>query len=215
MPCLVTHQIKVAGVAKLICDNFQTDLDTETIILACLLHDMGNIVKFKLGYFPEFTEPEGLEYWQEVQDEFIKKYGKDEHYATDMINKEISIDQKVIDLVNSINFKSAKENMLSDNFAVKICAYADMRVTPMGVVTLNERFLDIKNRYQVEEAKKSTLINSKSDYSFDPQKESSDLFEMYLTEIEKQIFEKCIIKPEYINDKAVTENVELLKKYKV
>ena len=67
MPNLREHMLRVAGAASLICDNFTEPLNKEEIISACLLHDMGNIIKFKLDYFPEFNKPEKAEYWQNVQ----------------------------------------------------------------------------------------------------------------------------------------------------
>jgi len=73
MPSLSLHQLRVAAVAKLICDSFKERIDTNNVVLACLYHDMGNIIKFDLNYFPEFTKPEGLEYWQKIKEDYIKK----------------------------------------------------------------------------------------------------------------------------------------------
>ncbi len=51
MPNLREHQLRVAAVAAQICDNFNKPLNKKEIITACLLHDMGNIIKFKLELF--------------------------------------------------------------------------------------------------------------------------------------------------------------------
>ena len=77
MPQLQLHQLRVAGVASIIVDNFQEKLDKDAIVSAALLHDMGNIIKFNLNFFPDALEPEGLDHWQSVKDEFILKYGPD------------------------------------------------------------------------------------------------------------------------------------------
>jgi 5'-deoxynucleotidase YfbR-like HD superfamily hydrolase len=82
MQNLQDHQLRVAAVASIICDSFDFLINKEKIIKVCLLHDMGNIIKFQLDYFPELNKPEGLEYWQNVQKEFIAKYGPNEHNAT-------------------------------------------------------------------------------------------------------------------------------------
>ena len=74
MPTLQLHQLRVAGVAKIIADSFNGEIDKESIVLACLFHDMGNIIKFDLKNFPEYNQPEGIEYWQKVQSEFLEKY---------------------------------------------------------------------------------------------------------------------------------------------
>ena len=81
MPNLREHQLRVASVAAQICDNFFEPLNKKDIVTACLLHDMGNIIKFNLNYFPELIKPEGIEYWQKVQNEYKKKYGNDESIA--------------------------------------------------------------------------------------------------------------------------------------
>jgi len=87
MPSLQEHMLRVGAVASLICDNFYESLPKEEIITACLLHDMGNIIKSQLGYFKDFPETKNLEYWKKVKDEYIEKYGKDEHVAVIIIAK--------------------------------------------------------------------------------------------------------------------------------
>jgi HD superfamily phosphodiesterase len=60
---LQDHMFQVASVAKLICDNFKTEINEQDILHACLLHDIGNIVKFNFTVKPELFEPEGINYW--------------------------------------------------------------------------------------------------------------------------------------------------------
>jgi len=62
MPSLQLHMFRVAGVASVICENFKQPelINQDDIVSACLLHDMGNIIKFNLSLFPQFLEPEGL-----------------------------------------------------------------------------------------------------------------------------------------------------------
>ena len=50
MPNLAMHQLRVAGVAMQICESLDTNIDTNSVVKACLLHDMGNIIKFNLLY---------------------------------------------------------------------------------------------------------------------------------------------------------------------
>ena len=45
MPSLQLHQYRVAGVAMYLCERVKMKIDTDNIIAACLLHDMGNIIK--------------------------------------------------------------------------------------------------------------------------------------------------------------------------
>ena len=59
MPQLRTHMLRVAAVGKIVCDavnekvkqNRGEFVNTKNVVTACLLHDMGNIIKFDLNYF--------------------------------------------------------------------------------------------------------------------------------------------------------------------
>jgi len=47
LPSLQLHMLRVAAVAKVICDNWiWEDFDKEATMTSCFLHDMGNILKF-------------------------------------------------------------------------------------------------------------------------------------------------------------------------
>jgi hypothetical protein len=187
MPNLQEHQYRVTGVAALLCDHLQVKLDREEILQACLLHDMGNIVKFDLLYFPEFLEPKGLAYWQGVQNEFIKKYGDNAHHATIKIVKELGISQRVVELIDAISFNQEKQNYEGNDFSKKICAYADMRVLPHGVRSLQERFDDGQKRYAAKH----------------PQTPFFFAMSAYLKKIETQLFEQMDILPQAINDSTI------------
>ena len=76
--------------------------------------------------------------------------------------------------------------------------YADMRVSPYGVVSLEERMKEAKNRYKLE--------------SPSEEEERERLIECG-REIEKQIFAKCKIKPEDINNETVTPLIPILKNF--
>src|ERR1035437_2830314 len=114
-PNLQRHMFWVAAVATMICDNFDEPLPKEDIITACLLHDMGNIVKYELGYFPEFLKPEGLEYWQNVQNEFREKYGEDEHKVTFLITKEFGLSDRIVELASGNGFQLLCKSRDSDD----------------------------------------------------------------------------------------------------
>lgn len=201
MPSLQLHMLRVAAVATLICDNFTEPLDRESIILGSLFHDMGNIIKFDLNVFPEFALPEGVEYWQGVKDEYVKKYNNNEHIATNIIVEEIGLSEIVCDLIRNIGFSKSTENEHSNFFARKICNYSDMRVGPLGVMLLNDRILEGNKRYQ---GRKKTIASD----NFSSLAQSAQ-------NVEKQIFEKCRIKPEDITDELVAPIIEELKSFVV
>lgn len=201
MPNLALHQLRVAGVAMQICESLDVSIDTEAVVTACLLHDMGNIIKFKLEYFPEFLEPLGLEYWGKVQDDYMQKYGTDEHHASSVIAQEIGVPNRILELIDCIGFREATHNRDSEDFHKKIVAYADMRVCPNGIDSLEARFIDTRKRYFSKGS--STVILS------NPEERIS--FEKALEEIEKQIFSHCKIKPEDITEQSTAPYVEKLK----
>ncbi len=187
MPNLQMHQLRVAGVAHIICKSMiDQSVDTGNIVVACLLHDMGNIIKFKLDVFPEFLKPEGVDYWKNIQQEYVGRYGDDEHDATMHISKEIfenyafpnNNTARIIELIEAIGFSNAKENYETADFGKKIAAYADMRVAPTQVTSLVGRLEDGRRRF------------SKI------QKYEQDVFEnmsQYLSKIEDQICAKVTI----------------------
>ena len=197
MPNLQEHMLRVAAVASLICDNFNESLLKDDIITACLLHDMGNIIKFKLDLFPEFNKPEGVEYWQNVQKEYIEKYNKNESVAHTKIAQEIGVSERVIELINAISFLSAPFNFLDTDFGKKIVEYCDERVGLFGVVSIELRLMDLRKRYA----------------HYGGHTPERDAFENAVKQIEKQIFAKCKIKPSDINDKTVAPIILKLRNF--
>jgi len=164
IPSLQLHQYRVAGVASFILEKSASKMDRE-VISACLLHDMGNIIKFNLSLFPSFFEPEGVAYWQTVKDRFVITYGNDETQATLLIAREIFTiplqkiessvaphssvihPHRVLELIESVGFSKAGENAQSLDWGAKIAAYADMRVEPHGVTSLENRLREGSKRF--------------------------------------------------------------------
>ena len=190
--------LRVAAVASLICDNFDESLPKDDIITACLLHDMGNIIKFNLGYLPEFLEPEGLEYWQNVKNEYLEKYGENEYLASLAIAQEIKVSDYVLELIKSISFAGAQNNASGSDYDKKIPEYCDDRVNPFGIVSLEQRFTDLRERYA---------------HRIDNRVERQASFENAVRQMEKQIFAKCKIKPEDINNGTVKSVIAELKNF--
>lgn len=189
MPNLQEHQLRVAAVAKTIAENFNGNLDVESIVTACLFHDMGNIIKSDLARFPEFLEPEGMEYWQRLKDEFVQKYGPDESVATKIIAKAIGLNAKATECLNHVGFSNLSINEKSDSFENKICNYADMRVGPHGIISFEERLIDGQKRYA---SSKHVVASEK----FQELAQSGRM-------IENQIFSQSKIRPEEINDEKI------------
>lgn len=204
MPNLQIHQLRVASVASIICKNFidQKIINSDEIIKSCLLHDMGNILKFDLTFFPEFTQPEGLEFWQEVKLNFGKKYGENEYIATQNIIKDLNQNDNILENSNKTGFSKAVEVLNSKNISWMICNYSDMRVGPHGILSLKERTEDGKKRYERNNSagKKNTNFEEVI---------------VALEEMEKQIFSICRILPSEINNETISKEISELQRYDI
>lgn len=196
---LADHMFRVTAVAALICDNLDEEINKKDLITACLLHDMGNIVKFDLSYFPEFNQPEGLEYWQNVQNEFWDKYGKNDHKATMKIMQELSIPEYIISYIVNMGFHNFCTIAGNNDTFSKIIDYSDNRVSPFGVVSYDERMEEGRKRYE-----------HRPDFSAGKER---DKFVACGREIEKQIFSKCKIKPEDITDEKIASIISNLQDF--
>lgn len=199
MPQLQLHQLRVAAVASIIADNFEAELDNNSITTACLLHDMGNIIKFDLQKFPRFLEPKGLEYWQKVKIYFEEKYGPDEHKATFEIVKKLQVSRNVREIIAAYGFSKAVQTHKTTDYNIKIAAYSDHRVNPLGICSLNERIKDGEKRYENNPKYKGKFQTLAPVWK----------------KIEKQIFAKCKIAPIDINEKSVRPLIDKLRKYKI
>ena len=205
MPSLQLHQLRVAAVGKLICGNFTKPINEPDIVLACLFHDMGNILKFKLGQIPEALEPQGLEYWEGVKEDFKKRYGIDEHKATEAIAQEIGLSEAARTYIKAVKFSFADKTRVEGSFEEKICEYADSRVAPYGVVSLEAR---------LEEGRKRSLSHNISGSLASPKNRYDALVEAERG-IEKDIFAQTKIKPEDVTDSSVAQLLEELWEYPV
>jgi hypothetical protein len=196
MPSLAAHQFRVAGVACKIIEEFgavdaATPFYKNEVVSACLLHDMGNILKFDLARFPEFLGSEGLAYWEGVKEEFAAKYGSNEHAATLTIAKEIGVSARTWKYIDAVGFSNAATVARSGSLEKMICCYADQRVSPRGVVSLDERFEDGARRYA---GRVHRITNV----------EYASVQIAALAEMEKQIFARTTIAPDAITE-AVCE----------
>ncbi len=192
MPSLAAHQFRAAGVAWAIMDAIDERAlpslpHRSEVISACLLHDMGNILKFDLSYFPEFLVPEGSAYWEGVKADFGAKYGVDEHAATLQIAREIGVSALTREYIDAVGFPKAVEATEGDSMEKKICCYADQRVAPRGVVSLGERWKEGSGRY-------AGRSRRAADEGYAARQTAA------LAELETQIFEHAAIAPDAITE---------------
>jgi len=199
MPSLRLHQLRVAAVGKTLCDNLTRDVDTRAVVLACLFHDMGNIIKSDLSLFPEFCEPEGIAHWEMVKREFLETYGNDEHKATYAIARAIGLPEPAIRLMDDFGFSKLELVRDGGSLEKKIAKYADLRTGPHGVVSMASRLAEGKQRFS----------SKHPDTPRDEQEWERLTAAAY--DMERQIFAEATIAPEDITEQSIQPLIEELR----
>lgn len=205
MPSLQLHQLRVAAVGKTICDNFTQPINTKDVVLACLFHDMGNIIKSDLTYFPDFVQPEGIEYWEQVKGDFVQRYGTDHHRANTAIAKEIGIPALAVALIDSIGFSRIADVVADSSFERKIVQYADTRVGPHGILSWKERFKEGRERY----------VQTRMSRAYHESDEESQRLYDVAEKLEEQVFAQTTITPADITDANLKATVEELRNFQI
>lgn len=84
-----------------------------------------------------------------VQDDLRGRYGLSAYAATVGLLKEFAVDAEVVQMVEQLSCLQQNEIALAEvSWEVRIAEYADLCVSPAGIVGLQARVLDLKERYQ-------------------------------------------------------------------
>jgi hypothetical protein len=200
---LQNHMYRVTAVGRIVVESLKPaiDLDLDTVTKELLLHDMGNILKIPVKVNSLFTEEEQIDLIK-VQEEFAQKYGNEEHVATLIIAKELGVSEKVIYILENTGSSKLHLTIESDDWYLKVCSYADFRVSPKEVVTITERFDEIIKRYAGREHVLSDV-------------EKTEKKKQLALILEKQIQEKSQISLNEITFDQVLAGVEDIREYKI
>jgi hypothetical protein len=201
---LQLHQLRVAAVGKYIAERSKRSLDSHGIVSACLLHDMGNIIKSDMTSLPELWQPEGVEYWSKVKEEVIQEYGTDEHAATLARARDIGVSDAVRRLVDGVGFSNLQKALETESSEQKICEYADVRVGPYGILSVQERLENWYIRYQERVAGKG--VDAAAYYA--------SLQEGF-AELEQQLLGICDFKPSDITDESMVPIIAGLRNFQL
>ena len=146
---LQKHMLRTAAIAKLICENWKgPSINQKDIITTMLVHDIGNIAKMDFSTIDSVPEEKkDINYWQKIKQEFIMKYGSDDHIATFNVVSELKVKSRILWMVINKIFVHNEMIANSSDYELKICAYSDQIAGPHGVVPLNERFDELRKRY--------------------------------------------------------------------
>lgn len=175
--------------------------------MACLFHDMGNILKFDLTPTAALASmmPDGQrEYWISVKSDFTAKYGKSEYDATAAIAKEVGLSDVVQQLIHGMGFSKAASLLDSGSFEQLAVEYADQRVGPWGVLSLDERLADGNKRYAGKYGQES-----------DEERERYSENVAALKKIETKLMHAAEMRPEDLNDETLAASIEELKKFEI
>ncbi|MEK6857968.1 MAG: HD domain-containing protein [Nanoarchaeota archaeon] len=197
-PNLRLHMFRVASVSKIICENWNgPKLNQDDVVAVCLMHDLGNIVKYDFDHSINLMgeEAKRVEYWKKVKEEVVAKYGKGEYEATFNMAEELGINDRLKFLLTNYKFIKNSGIVNSDDFDLKISNYGDYRVGPFGILTIQQRLSDFKERYS-----KKGLYCERPDMI-------AAIQNMFT--LEKQIFDNTSIKPEDINDGSVKKYLDV------
>lgn len=149
MPTLATHMLTVGAVAKIFTDTIvESDFPAKEIVSACLLHDLGNIVKFNLDKTPKGLGIPNIEYWKQEQQDIKNSYGLDEHEVTHTMAHEISVSDITLNAIDNCGSAKAQAVLKAKNVPAMFVTYCDYHVSPTGVVAIEERIEDILHRYK-------------------------------------------------------------------
>ena len=128
-----------------------------------------------------------------------KKYGNNEHEVTAQIIKEIGMNAHIVQLADRNRFSFTCDIAEGNDLIAKIIKYSDFRAGPYGILSYEERMNEANNRY-------------KKHINFFEKEKRQKLVECG-RKIEKQIFARCKIKPEDINDESVKSIILELKNF--
>lgn len=144
--------LRAASVGALICDNWKNEsaIDKKLIIQALLIHDMGNIIKFKLDSSTMLSseEKKNIDYWKKEQESYRNRFNNNDHEATWGIAKKIKAHKDVVYILENSGSSKLQEVIDSQNYNLGIVTYADLRCAPNAIVDLNSRFDDVVKRYK-------------------------------------------------------------------
>lgn len=149
-PSLQQHMLLVAGIGNIIAKEIPS-CDIELVTALCMIHDMGNIVKFNVesDLSKKLSKQDNIsiEKIKKIQTNIKTKFGNEHHSATENIVQDFTNNKKIITLLKQLDFKNATHIAKQECIELQIALYADYRIGPFGLVSLQERFNDLHKRY--------------------------------------------------------------------
>jgi hypothetical protein len=204
-PWLQLHQLRVAAVGEVLAKGIQ-GADSALVLSTCLLHDIGAIVKFDFTYtthsaLRSLCPSEEIPHWEAVQEKIRARYGIEEHDATEGILNELGkdVERRIFD---QMGLRNMAQILASEDRNLQIAQYADMRVGPFGILSIQERLADGAARYAASWKEDGTA-------------HIADSFPANVQKLEDLLFARIALRPEDITDASIAARIEELWEYAI
>jgi hypothetical protein len=163
------------------------------VSLAMALHDVGNVV-MPIGNGELLAEPpQLLSRWCLYSHYTRSRYGENAHAATESILEDLGVKRPLIDLVERKSSRNFRSILCCKDPAEMLALYADMRVSPTGVVTILERHEDAVARYANVDGRKGL---------------GGDIEMADLEELEAEIAQRFSFVPSTLDGSIIEEGID-------
>jgi 5'-deoxynucleotidase YfbR-like HD superfamily hydrolase len=151
-PNLQKHMLRVAALGKIITSQWtSSSINGRAIVQTLLFHDLGKPISFDPNKQAEFIN-DPKEQKEIVENIYFlrKKYGVYEHQATLKMFKEIGLKEQSLYLINNFDWSNTQRLINSKKIEHLITIYAEMRISPSGIVDLDQRLKELKSRQSIK-----------------------------------------------------------------
>lgn len=162
-PSLQDHMLKVSSLVSIILNNWIGERVSKDDIITCaLFHDIAKPVTFDPSKQKQYvkSEKELNEVLLLIKD-MTTKYGTDEHQVAIEIFKEINCNENTIRLIDNLEWIYLPRLFKENGIEALLLNYVDMRIGPKGIISLQERFDELKNRDPFKGIDEVALLSDK------------------------------------------------------
>lgn len=145
---LQEHMLRTASLAEILLEYWiGEEVDKKAIVQTCLFHDIAKPINFSLEKQAQYGMSAGdIKKLENLQNRLKKDFGNEEHHATVMICKEIGLSNIAVKLVDNLEWKYIPRLLKDNDIASLIPIYCDMRISPKGILILEDRLRELKER---------------------------------------------------------------------
>ena len=144
---LQEHMLRVGAVIKIITDQWTgKPVNQKAMIQTGLFHDLGKPMIFDLKKQSQWMTNKEIDELRQIQTELRKRYGNDEHEVLIGVATEIGCQLETLRLLKVFEWENVSQLMKDGDSEALVPIYADMRIGPMGILPLTDRFDDLNQR---------------------------------------------------------------------